>query len=544
MQKKIPFQIICALLLLCSKGVSAQIVVNSYASVISVTNSSGHSVVTVDSSSLFIVDDKVLIIQMKGAVIDSSNDSTFGNITSLNNAGNYEFAQVSGISGNKVTLNIALSKSYTPAGHVQLIKVFVPTLDKNNNYTVSSTLTARPWNGSKGGIFALETTGNLTLNANIDVTGKGFKGGRVSPNYYNPVFGITDWAFMLNPDTNTYGDQGGQKGEGIADYLFNLSAGRGKQANGGGGGNGHKCGGGGGGNGGVGGMGGRQANSTGNAWGGRGGVTLTDSGSNRIFFGGGGGGGHQHNGTGTGGGNGGGIVIIRAKSISSSGSYGIIANGDSARSVRDYASDGVGGGGAGGTVLLDIASYSNAINIYARGGKGGDCAYLYTRYEYTAGSGGGGGGVVYYTGSKNSSYIKESVSAGRYGESFDDYNDSTDFGSTSGITGTSDTASKLIYNQTFDGIVNAIQNNLSLQVYPNPFSNETSIKYSLSAPSHIQISILDLSGRQITNLTDRNDVSGNYTLPFDATKYNCQSGIYFVKMVTNDAVITQKIIVE
>src|SRR5215213_3827153 len=37
---------------------------------------------------------KLLVIQMKGAAIDNSNAASFGNITSIGNAGNYEFNYV------------------------------------------------------------------------------------------------------------------------------------------------------------------------------------------------------------------------------------------------------------------------------------------------------------------------------------------------------------------------------------------------------------------------------------------------------------------
>jgi hypothetical protein len=37
---------------------------------------------------------KILIIQMKGANINSSNSAAFGNITAINNTGNYEINEI------------------------------------------------------------------------------------------------------------------------------------------------------------------------------------------------------------------------------------------------------------------------------------------------------------------------------------------------------------------------------------------------------------------------------------------------------------------
>src|SRR5690606_18204031 len=55
---------------------------------------------------------RVLIIQMKGAEIDVSNSANFGNISNYHNCGNYEFAKITAISGNTVTLQYQLLNGY------------------------------------------------------------------------------------------------------------------------------------------------------------------------------------------------------------------------------------------------------------------------------------------------------------------------------------------------------------------------------------------------------------------------------------------------
>ena len=59
---------------------------------------------TVDDATGYNVGDTVLLIQMKGAVIDSSNTASFGNITDYKNAGNYEFNYIKSKSGNVIEL--------------------------------------------------------------------------------------------------------------------------------------------------------------------------------------------------------------------------------------------------------------------------------------------------------------------------------------------------------------------------------------------------------------------------------------------------------
>ena len=272
----------------------------------------------------------VLIIQMKGAGINSSNSSSFGNISSIGNAGNYEFNYICGISGNNVLLQYQLLKSYDAAGFVQLIPV-----PQYTSVTIVDTVKPSPWNSvsGTGGVVVIRASDTIFLNGPVDVSGKGFEGGFLS-NYANCVWStnVTSYVLPVTPaDPNT---NGARKGEGISDFIVSGEYGRGKQANGGGGGNNHNTGGGGGSNYGVGGNGGNRSNETFFACHGTnpgiGGLSLSAQGytvaNNRIFMGGGGGSGHQNNSVGTPGGNGGGIIILLAKTIVSSGNK-LLSNG-------------------------------------------------------------------------------------------------------------------------------------------------------------------------------------------------------------------------
>src|SRR5262245_13620976 len=58
---------------------------------------------------------KVLLLQMKGASVITNNNSSFGDTTSLNNAGNYEVAIICAIDGDSVFMFHNLLNSYTVA---------------------------------------------------------------------------------------------------------------------------------------------------------------------------------------------------------------------------------------------------------------------------------------------------------------------------------------------------------------------------------------------------------------------------------------------
>ncbi len=347
-------------------------IVNAYTPVTLISSCS----IDVLDVSAFSVGKRVMIIQMRGATMDTSNTANFGDLLSLNNCGNYEFSHVSAIVGNTIFLTDTLQRDYDVTGAVQLILV-----SKSPNTTINGPITCPTWNGSTGGVIVIECSGILTLNANINAKGMGFILGNVSPTGYNCP-GSFDYYY---PSTSYFG---GEKGEGISNISSAKHNGMGKLVNGGGGGNNVNAGGGGGANFGKGGNGGFS-------WegcpvmdiGGRGGQSLTYSNSlNKIFLGGGGGGGHQNDLQATPGTNGGGIVILRANIL--------IGNGNSIDAstfdVLTGGCDGTGGGGGGGTILLDVDNFTGALNVNA---KGGDGAFP-TCYLQGA-SGGGGGGVVW-----------------------------------------------------------------------------------------------------------------------------------------------------
>lgn len=352
-------------------------VINSYAQVIVVYYSCPDSLL-ISNTSGFSAGDSVIIVQMKGATIDTSNSNSFGTILNYDKAGNYELVKIGSISGNTIHLTSSLMKLYDPLGKVQIISY--PGFTKA---IVTGTLTAQPWNGSTGGVLAFSVSDSLILNADIDLSGAGFMGGDTSPNYSSSWF--YEFSFGNFPGS------GGGKGEGVAAYLTNKEYGRAPQANGGGGGMDINTGAAGGGNYGAGGHGGNNYFAPDTLWGLRGISLDTGISQKKIFLGGGGGGGHQNNGEGTAGRNGGGIILIRSTVITGN-NHLIISNGMDVTAVAGV--DGAGGGGAGGSVLLNVGSFNSNIFIEARGGKGGDQVYP---PQCLGNGGGGGGGIILFS---------------------------------------------------------------------------------------------------------------------------------------------------
>lgn len=334
----------------------------------------------------------IMIVQMKGATVTTTNDVNFGNVTSLNNAGNYELAVICGMRDDSIFLFHNLANTYTTTSKVQVVGI--PTY---YNAIVTDTLRAQTWNNATGtgGVIAINVEETLTLNKPIYADAAGFNGGDYvlsngTCSNFAPANGYIYNASATGPQN------GGYKGESVYDVTAAQSGGRAAVANGGGGGNNHNNGGGGGANIAAGGNGGGNSSTPGCIANlkGLGGKALSNNSGQKIYVGGGGGAGHSNaNFTPPdGGGNGGGIIFIHANNLISN-SEKISANGGVGGNA---ASDGASGGGGGGTIIADIENYSGTLTIRAAGGNGGtENDGGNTGRCYGAG-GGGGGGAVYF----------------------------------------------------------------------------------------------------------------------------------------------------
>jgi uncharacterized repeat protein (TIGR01451 family) len=422
------------------------------------------------------IGDRLLIIQMQNATINSTNTSSYGDgvpgdpgsgSTSLGSSGLFEYVTAtSAVAATGGTL------SFTGAGNSSgLVNTYVeaaaspstnPTAGQSTfqvirvpQYTtavLSTSLDGLSWNGSVGGVLALDVATHLTLGGIVALDAQGFRGGAgqiLTAATTPPTPLSTDYVTLSTQTTNA------PKGEGIAgtpktvanaalttlvntanEGYPNGSFARGAPGNAGGGAtdadpttNDQNSGGGGGANGGTGGTGGFGWSSAGIV-GGDGGVAFPVT-TSAIVMGGGGGAGTTNNGsfwnpaTDTGGSTtttcpqtcsginssgtaGGGIIIIHAGTITGTGS--ITSNGQNALETEN---DGGGGGGAGGTVIvLTNNGTVSSLTASAVGGNGGVTWPEQTPGTFPGnrhGPGAGGGGGVIFT---SSAPVGASVSGG------------------------------------------------------------------------------------------------------------------------------------
>ena len=77
------------------------------------------------------------------------------------------------------------------------------------------------------------------------------------------------------------------------------------------------------------------------------------------------------------------------------------------------------------------------------------------------------------------------------------------------------------------------------RAYPNPFNPSTTIDFAVPFESNVVISIYDISGKQIETLVSQTYFAGNHSVIWNAQNYS--SGIYFVKMISEGFVDSQKL---
>ncbi|NQY09102.1 MAG: hypothetical protein HRT71_06245, partial [Flavobacteriales bacterium] len=201
---------------------------NTYAYVTSVA---GNVVTTGAGYSLagFIVGDRAMIMQMKGANVFEKNEDGYGAITAYNQAGAYDVGFVTAVGANSVTLSINVD-AYDINSNVQLISM--PPDDGGGNYTEDGSNLPQEWDGYTGGVYAVSICGTYNLTGDLGLTaengseGGGFRGAPINlaGGYYGGFprqwvaideFDVEFGSFKGEGIASTYCQSGGDPGPGV-----------------------------------------------------------------------------------------------------------------------------------------------------------------------------------------------------------------------------------------------------------------------------------------------------------------------------------------
>ena len=78
--------------------------------------------------------------------------------------------------------------------------------------------------------------------------------------------------------------------------------------------------------------------------------------------------------------------------------------------------------------------------------------------------------------------------------------------------------------------------------YPNPFSERTTLGYSLDRPAHVRMELFDVRGQRVRVLADDTRGPGEHEVTLDG--FGLASGTYFVRMQSGGGVVTRKVVKE
>jgi uncharacterized repeat protein (TIGR01451 family) len=370
--------------------------------------------------------DLLIVMQMQGAEINSSNSDCYGdgaggcttitfttgaqyaggNLATNYLAGAWEYctatsgapaASISVICGGATGGTVNAYRASAATGIVGAYRYQVVRVPQYASVTVTAVVQPASWNGNTGGVLGLQATDTVTMASNLDASERGFRGGGVTflAPYGTSLLDPVNGSFFYTAPTGTItgagpgGEREGSfKGEGIAgtprlvyngvtqtglvtDDYPGGSRSRGAPGNAGGGGNNQNGGGGGGGNGGLGGQGGGCWNDVSRP------INIGDCG------------GHGGDGASRAGNN---LNLSSARLImGGGGGAGHVDGGGTSCELGGW------GGNGGGIIIARVGNFSGAGNLLANGRAGFVPNFTAGGCTDAAGGGGAGGSILVAT---------------------------------------------------------------------------------------------------------------------------------------------------
>ncbi len=87
-------------------------------------------------------------------------------------------------------------------------------------------------------------------------------------------------------------------------------------------------------------------------------------------------------------------------------------------------------------------------------------------------------------------------------------------------------------------------NETAINIYPNPFTNATTLTFSLTENAIVKIELVDVLGKQIQLYSNKNQSVGKHQIAINANELGLSKGMYFLKLMVNEEVTTTKVILK
>jgi hypothetical protein len=96
------------------------------------------------------------------------------------------------------------------------------------------------------------------------------------------------------------------------------------------------------------------------------------------------------------------------------------------------------------------------------------------------------------------------------------------------------------FSDELDVVFNSLSSFVLEQNFPNPFNPSTKISYTLPEKVHVKLKVYDILTRQIAELVNSFQETGNYQVTFEGS--NLPSGVYFYKFEAGNFVEVKKLL--
>jgi PKD repeat protein len=109
------------------------------------------------------------------------------------------------------------------------------------------------------------------------------------------------------------------------------------------------------------------------------------------------------------------------------------------------------------------------------------------------------------------------------------------------VSGQSDTYCSSVYTKNAVKVNYQYTSGINLDIYPNPFIDNTTISYSIPESQFVEIAIFDQLGRRIETLVKTKKDSGTYQLDWETKSH--ATGVYHLKMFSTEGILTKQFVI-
>lgn len=89
-----------------------------------------------------------------------------------------------------------------------------------------------------------------------------------------------------------------------------------------------------------------------------------------------------------------------------------------------------------------------------------------------------------------------------------------------------------------------LDENLSLKIYPNPFSKQTTIEYSTPYVGQVILEVYNIEGKKVKSLLSQTQDNGVYKHDLNAKEEGLEPGFYFITLTFGEHQVSQKVLLE